>query len=162
MSPTGVRSRFSLLGQTVQWHHSRWPAWHHSGTWYRWDTLVYFITLFSPHHEVIPCHGMICLCTDIESFYITYSIMLCRSIVKCISFLWHILVQISPGSSSPQLSNSHKFPTFLRPVPSDITIVPGIVKLMQQFDWKHVAIITQEEDIFTLVISYWLLHGTHH
>ena len=29
---------------------------------------------------------------------------------------------------------------------------------MQHFDWKHVAIITQEEDIFTLVnyIDWWI------
>jgi len=49
------------------------------------------------------------------------------------------------------LSDENNFPTFLRIVPSDTSIAPGIVKLMQHFDWKHIAIITQEEDIFTLV-----------
>ncbi len=33
---------------------------------------------------------------------------------------------------------------------------------MQQFDWKHVAIITQEEDLFTLIIISALLHYVHH
>ena len=60
-------------------------------------------------------------------------------------------IQIATTSTSPRLSDKNSFPTFLRPVPSDTSIAPGIVKLMQHFDWKHIAIITQEEDIFTLV-----------
>ena len=60
-------------------------------------------------------------------------------------------LQISPGSASPRLSDRHKFPTFLRTYPSLLTMATGIVKLMKLFNWKHVAIITQEEDLFTLV-----------
>ena len=63
----------------------------------------------------------------------------------------HAFIQVSTISTSPRLSNVKNFPTFLRPVASDISIAPGIVKLMQHFEWKHIAIITQEEDIFTLV-----------
>ena len=65
----------------------------------------------------------------------------------------NLISQISPRSSSPRLSDRDKFPTFLRTVPSIINIAPGIVKLMQHFDWKYVAIITQEVDLFTLVIT---------
>ncbi len=43
------------------------------------------------------------------------------------------------------------FPNFLRTCPSLITFATGIVKLMQLFNWKHLAVITQEEDLFTLV-----------
>ena len=128
MSPTGVRLRFSLLGQAVQWHHSQWPAWHHSGTWYRWDILSL--------HWVTPT-----------------------------TFPSYVFVQISPGSSSPRLSNHEYFPTFLRSVASDTSTATGIVKLMQHLKWKHVAIITQEEDIFTLVSITCIepaLHPTHY
>ena len=69
------------------------------------------------------------------------------------AFQWHVFMQVSTTSTSPRLSNQKNFPTFLRPVASDTSIAPGIVKLMQYFEWKHVAIITQEEDIFTLVNS---------
>ena len=74
-----------------------------------------------------------------------------------VPFTWHVLVQVSTTSTSPRLSNRKYYPTFLRPVASDTSIAPGIVKLMQHFDWKHVAIITQEEDIFTLVNNVMIL-----
>ena len=70
-------------------------------------------------------------------------------------------LQISPRSVSPRLSDRQRFPTFISIVPSLITIATGIVRLMQQFDWKHIAIITQEEDLFTLVSTDYL-HWTPH
>ena len=61
------------------------------------------------------------------------------------------LLQISPASSSPRLSNTEVFPYFLRTVSSDAEIVPGIVQAMNQFDWSRIALITQSENIFTFV-----------
>ena len=71
----------------------------------------------------------------------------------------YAFVQVSTTSTSPRLSNEKNFPTFLRPVASDTSIAPGIVKLMKYFEWKHVAIITQEEDIFTLVNSPMIMYA---
>jgi gamma-aminobutyric acid type B receptor len=63
--------------------------------------------------------------------------------------LWN-LVQISPVSSSPRLSDSAVYSTFLRVVAPDNSIAIGIVQLMKFLEWKYISIITQEEDIFTL------------
>ena len=59
--------------------------------------------------------------------------------------------QISTVSTSPRLSIEKEFPYFLRLVGPDSSINPGLVELMTYFKWEHLAIITQEEDIFTFV-----------
>ncbi|XP_065899518.1 gamma-aminobutyric acid type B receptor subunit 2-like isoform X2 [Dysidea avara] len=59
------------------------------------------------------------------------------------------LVQISPGSTSPRLSNEKLFPLFLRTVSSDAEIAVGITAAMKRFGWSRVALITQSENIFT-------------
>ena len=59
--------------------------------------------------------------------------------------------QVSIDSSSPRLSDTKLYPSFVRPVPPDDKISSAVVALMKYFDWKHLAIITQEEDLFTLV-----------
>ena len=63
----------------------------------------------------------------------------------------HIFWQISPGSSSPHLSNNKLFPLFLRTVSSDAEIAEGITAAMKKFGWSRVALITQSESIFTFV-----------
>jgi len=67
-----------------------------------------------------------------------------------------ILLKISPGSSSPRLSNDKIFPLFLRTVSSDAEIAVGITAAMKKFGWSRVALITQSENIFTFV-SYKVL-----
>ena len=62
-----------------------------------------------------------------------------------------IIQQVSIDSSSPRLSDTKLYPSFVRPVPPDDSISSAVVALMKYFDWKHLAIITQEEDLFTLV-----------
>ena len=39
----------------------------------------------------------------------------------------------------------------MRLVPPENEIAPGIVALMGAFGWKHLAIITEEHELFTLV-----------
>ena len=41
----------------------------------------------------------------------------------------YVFMQVSITSTSPRLSNVNNFPTFLRPVASESSIAPGIVKL---------------------------------
>ena len=59
--------------------------------------------------------------------------------------------QISAVSTSPRLSNSETFSSFLRTVSSEAEIVAGIVQAMKQFGWSRIAVITQSENIFTFV-----------
>ncbi|XP_065899539.1 gamma-aminobutyric acid type B receptor subunit 2-like isoform X2 [Dysidea avara] len=59
------------------------------------------------------------------------------------------LVQISPASSSPRLSNKKLFPLFLRTVSSDAEVAVGITAVMKKFGWSRVALITQSENIFS-------------
>ena len=60
-------------------------------------------------------------------------------------------LQISPYSASPRLSDRTTFKTFVRLVPPENEIAPGIVAVMNAFDWRHLAIITEEHELFTLV-----------
>ncbi|XP_065899536.1 gamma-aminobutyric acid type B receptor subunit 2-like [Dysidea avara] len=61
------------------------------------------------------------------------------------------LVQISPASTSPRLSNKKLFPLFLRTVSSDAEVAVGVTAVMKKFGWSRVALITQSENIFTFV-----------
>lgn len=58
------------------------------------------------------------------------------------------LVQISPASTSPQLTDTRAYKYFLRTVPSDVAMTTGIVKLMEKFNWKYLSILTEEQDLF--------------
>jgi hypothetical protein len=57
---------------------------------------------------------------------------------------------ISPFAASPRLSDSKTYKTFVRLVPPENEIAPGIVAVMNAFDWRHLAIITEEHELFTL------------
>ena len=61
-------------------------------------------------------------------------------------------------STSPRLSDVNIYPTFIRVVAPDNSIGIGIAELMNVLNWKYVSIITQEEDIFTLV-SFTMAHN---
>lgn len=63
------------------------------------------------------------------------------------------LVQVGALSSSPSLSRDETFSTFLRVVSSDVAAAEGVVSLMRQFDWTRVAVVTQQETIFTSTFS---------
>ena len=60
-------------------------------------------------------------------------------------------VQISPVSTSPALSDNSTFETFYRVVSSDAAVVEGIVNIALQFNWSRIAVISQQENIFTSV-----------
>ncbi|XP_065899528.1 gamma-aminobutyric acid type B receptor subunit 2-like isoform X2 [Dysidea avara] len=68
------------------------------------------------------------------------------------------LVQISPGSTSPRLSNEKLFPLFLGTVSSDADIAVGITAAMKRFGWSRVALITQSENIFTFFSTEFKSH----
>ena len=62
-----------------------------------------------------------------------------------------LLLKISFGSSSPALSDRHRFPTFFRTHPSAIIHNPTRIQLMQKFGWSRIAILQQTEEVFISV-----------
>ena len=49
------------------------------------------------------------------------------------------------------MSSNTTYKTFARLIPPDDEIAPGVVDLMVALGWKHLAIITEEHELFTLV-----------
>ncbi len=63
--------------------------------------------------------------------------------------------QVSYGSSSIELDDQDRFPNFFRVVPSDAEYPAVFNAILQQYGWKRVAILTQNEGIFTAVKRSW-------
>ena len=59
--------------------------------------------------------------------------------------------KVSALSSSPSLSETGTFSTFVRVVSSDVAVAVGVVDLMLRYDWTRVSVITLQERIFTSV-----------
>ncbi|XP_027040338.1 gamma-aminobutyric acid type B receptor subunit 2-like [Pocillopora damicornis] len=57
-------------------------------------------------------------------------------------------VQIGYSTSSPQFSDKEKFPLYFRTSTSETMENPTRVALLEQFNWKKVAILVQNLDIF--------------
>lgn len=64
-------------------------------------------------------------------------------------FLFHS--QISYSSSSPELSDKGIYPYFYRTIPHDSSFNAPRIALLKSFNWKHVATIFQEENLFRTV-----------
>ncbi|KAM4609909.1 taste receptor type 1 member 1-like [Polymixia lowei] len=54
-------------------------------------------------------------------------------------FMMNLIPLISYGSASSALTDKHKYPSFLRTVPSSRDIIHLIITMMQHFDWRWVA-----------------------
>ncbi|ESO83631.1 hypothetical protein LOTGIDRAFT_133010 [Lottia gigantea] len=52
--------------------------------------------------------------------------------------------QISFFSTSPELSNTDRFPFFLRTIPSDINQAQAMVELVKLFRWTYVSVVYEE------------------
>ena len=46
-------------------------------------------------------------------------------------------------------------------LPSAINLVPAIVSVCKQYNWRHVAIIGQDENLFTKVCMYVMSSSTY-
>ena len=79
--------------------------------------------------------------------------MLCEyiSVHRIYLLVYLFIVQISAGASNPKLSDTTGYPTFLRSVSSDTSVVEGIIALMKFYGWSRIASITQQEFLFTAV-----------
>ena len=60
-------------------------------------------------------------------------------------------MQVSYESSSVELDDQDRFPNFFRVIPSDAEFPTVFNAIRQQYGWRRVAILTQNEGIFTEV-----------
>ena len=58
------------------------------------------------------------------------------------------LSQLTYASRSPHLGNIVRYPGFIRGNPSDVNIVAGWMKYIQQYNWRRLAILNQQGDYF--------------
>ena len=52
------------------------------------------------------------------------------------------------------MANRDKYKAYFQMLPSAINLVPAIVSVCKQYNWRHVAIIGQDENLFTKVCVY--------
>lgn len=65
--------------------------------------------------------------------------------------LTFVFSQIGYSTSSPLFSDKGKFPLYFRTSTSETMENPSRVALLKQFNWKKVAILVQNLDIYVLV-----------
>uniref|UniRef100_A0A8C5PHV5 G-protein coupled receptors family 3 profile domain-containing protein n=1 Tax=Leptobrachium leishanense TaxID=445787 RepID=A0A8C5PHV5_9ANUR len=58
----------------------------------------------------------------------------------------HSIPQVSPASSAEELSDTIKFPSFLRTVPSDVHQTKAIAKIIKKFQWNWIAVIASNDN----------------
>ena len=63
----------------------------------------------------------------------------------------HIFSQVGFSNTSPKLSDDSRFPLYSRTCPSETLNNFAIVNLLKHFNWKRVAILVQQDHIFTKV-----------
>ena len=63
-------------------------------------------------------------------------------------------LQISFSSGSPALSDRTRFRKYFRNSPTSEIVAPTLRSVAAQFNWTRVAVITQEEALFTIVSIY--------
>ena len=61
------------------------------------------------------------------------------------------MLQLSCVSSSAALSNRIRFPSYFQLLAPDADLADGFLAIIQKFEWKRVAIITQDESLLTVV-----------
>ena len=67
--------------------------------------------------------------------------------VAALSYLYG-LSQIAYASTAPNLGNQMIYPRFVRGVPSDVNAVPARASFIRKLNWRHVAIINEQDPIF--------------
>ena len=67
---------------------------------------------------------------------------------------YYLIIQVSYASSSSELDDQDRFPNFFRIVPP--AEYPAVFNaILQQYGWKKVAILTQNEGLFIAVKRSW-------
>lgn len=63
------------------------------------------------------------------------------------------MCKLSFGSSSPALSNRNRFKTFFRTHPSAILDNPARLSLCKQFNWKKIATLQDNKEVFASTVD---------
>ena len=69
---------------------------------------------------------------------------------------YEYILQLSCASSSPELSDRRRFPNYFQLLPSMVNVAHGYVSVFQQYAWRKVVLIVQEERQFLEVMMYQL------
>lgn len=62
-------------------------------------------------------------------------------------------MQISCATATPLLSNRDNFPNYFQFLPSTVDFAPAYLSIIKEFKWRHVVILLQDENLYTMVIT---------
>lgn len=62
-----------------------------------------------------------------------------------------MVVQVSCVTASPVLSDRERFPSYFQFIPSMVEFASVYLGIIKEFKWRHVVIILQDENLYTLV-----------
>ena len=60
-------------------------------------------------------------------------------------------MQISCASSSSELADRVRFRYYFQMLPTDVDLAPTYFGVIQQYGWRRVGLIVQNENLFTVV-----------
>ena len=69
----------------------------------------------------------------------------------CPFLLYFFTLQISCVSSSTELADRVRFKSYFQLLPTEADIAPAYFGVIRQYEWRHVALIVQNENRFTVV-----------
>lgn len=60
-------------------------------------------------------------------------------------------IQISCLSSSPRLVDRTRYKSYFQIIPTETSLAPAFMLLLKHFQWRHITMIIQDLNLFTLV-----------
>ena len=102
--------------------------------------------------EIISCES--CdnnISSDWQVIIISGCSTVCTTLAEAAS-QWN-LVTVCYGASSPALSNRERFPTLFRTHPSATVHNPTRVKVFNRFQWSHISVIQEAEEVFLTTLD---------
>ena len=69
-------------------------------------------------------------------------------------------MQVSCTTATPVFSDRLSFPNYFQFLPSTADFAPAFVSIIKQFNWRHVVILLQDENVYTMV-AYLLMIRVH-
>ena len=77
--------------------------------------------------------------------------------LQCLHYLhmslFVMVMQISCVTATPVLSDRKRFPKYFQFLPSMVDFAPAYFGIIKEFNWRHVVILLQDENLYTLVRS---------
>ena len=67
-------------------------------------------------------------------------------------------MQLSCVTATPALSNRERFPNYFQFLPSMVDFAPAYFGIIKKFKWRHVVILLQNENLYTVVRVTWSQH----